>query len=69
MGNSCHYVIHYEYSDARGRKHKMSLSTVNPAESELIWGTMAQVFNSMMRNGTLTHFSGFTDTSERRNHA
>lgn len=44
----------------------MGKSTDSPTESELIWETMAQVFNSMMRNGTLTHFSGFTDITDRR---
>lgn len=66
MSKDLQYVIHYEYSDSRGRKHKMSLSTDNQSESEIIWETMTQVFNSMMHNGTLTHFSGFTDTTERR---
>lgn len=65
MNKGCHYVIHYDYSDARGRKHKMSLSTDNPSESEIIWEALTQVFNTMMRNGALTHFSGFTDTTER----
>lgn len=59
------YRINYEYSDARGRKHKMQLSTDNQEESEIIWETMVQVLNSMMRNGTLTHFAGFTDTRNR----
>lgn len=62
------YTIDYEYSDARGRKHKMSLSTDNQQEAEIIWETMVLVFNSMMRNGTLTHFAGFTDTTNRRNY-
>lgn len=61
------YTIDYEYSDARGRKHKMRLTTDNQEESEIIWETMVQVFNSMMRNGTLTHFAGFTDARCRRN--
>lgn len=63
------YRIDYEYSDARGRKHKMRLTTDNQEESEIIWETMVHVFNSMLRNGTLTHFAGFTDVRTGENNA
>lgn len=65
MGENCHYVLHYEYSDARGRMHKMSLSTDSKSESDITWKTMALVLNAMRQNGTLTNFSGFTTTGEK----
>lgn len=59
------YTIDIDYCDRCAIPHHTTIKCSDLSEINIIWELLAKLLPEMKKNGTLTHYSGMMNASER----